>query len=155
MSDIRYSVMALPRRKDNRILLQSWTKENVTITDGFGSFYHPDENPEQIAKRELAGNFGIEATLTKAAELQYFMDKPTGLIDLKVTVYFADVMEDPKLQQQMCWFSPSDIPYSQMHDATGKWLPIILEKPELLTATIKVSQPGNHTAGKVTEFTVS
>ena len=55
----------------------------------------------------------------------------------------------------MQWFAPSEIPYLQIHEATGKWLPIILNKPDLLTATIKVAQPGNHTAGKVTEFTIN
>ena len=155
MPDVRYSVMILPRRSDGSILLQSWTKESVITTDGFGSFYQPDDDPEQTAQRELTKNFGIEAALTKAAQLQYYMDKPTGLVDLKITIYFADVKEYPKLQKQMHWFAPSDIPYPQMHDATSNWLPIILEKPELLTATIKVSQPGDHTAGKVTEFTVN
>lgn len=155
MPDVRYSVMILPRRSDGSILLQSWTKEGVTTTDGFGSFYQPNENPEQIAKKELADNFGIEAILTRAAQLQYFMDKPTGLVDLKITIYFADVEKTPNLQQQMHWFAPNDIPYSQMHEATGKWFPIILEKPELLTATIKVSQPGDHNTGKVTEFTIN
>ncbi len=155
MPDKRYSVMVLPRRSDGNILLQTWTKEGKTTTDGFGSFFQPGDDPEQIAQKELTEQFGIKATLTQAAQLQYFMDKPTGLVDLKLTVYFADVTEDPRLQEQMHWFAPSDIPYSQMHEATGKWLPIIIEKPGLLTATIKVSQPGDHTVGKVTEFTIS
>ncbi|HSX05374.1 MAG TPA: NUDIX hydrolase [Candidatus Saccharimonadales bacterium] len=155
MPDKRYSVMILPRRNDGSILLQTWTKEGKTITDGFGSFFQPGDDPEQIAQHELTEQFGIKADLTQAAQLQYFMDKPTGLVDLKITVYFADVTGNPILQEQMHWFAPSDIPYSQMHEATGKWLPIILKMPELLTATIKVAQPGHHTAGKVIEFTVS
>jgi hypothetical protein len=103
MPNVRYSVMILPRRSDGSILLQSWTKKGITTTDGFGSFYQPNENPKQIAKKELANNFGITAILTRAAQLQYLMDKPSGLVDLKITIYFADVKENPNLQKQMHW----------------------------------------------------
>jgi hypothetical protein len=84
------------------------------------------------------------------------MDKPNGLVYLKITVYFADVKVDPKLQEQMHWFASSDIPYSQMHEVTGQWLtPILEKKPGVLTAIIRVSQPGDHTVDKVTEFVIS
>jgi hypothetical protein len=155
MPDVRYSVMVLPRRKDGNILLQTWANKSGTTTDGFGSFYQFDEEPMQIAQKELAEHFNVKAKLTEAARLQYFMNKPTGLVDLKITIYFADITETPVMQEQMRWFAPSDIPYKQMHEATGKWLPIILESPELLTATIRVDQPGDHTVGKVTEFIIN
>lgn len=152
---VRHSVMVLPRRTDGSILLQSWTNEQGTVTDGFGSFYQAGEDPKQTAQKVLATNFDTKALLTEAARLQYFITKPTGLVDLKVTVYFAAVAEDLKLQETMQWFVPSDVPYARMHDATGKWLPVILEHSRLLVATIRVEQPGDHTKGKVTEFTVS
>lgn len=147
--------MMLPRRPNGDILLQSWTKDGTTTTDGFGSFYQPGDDPKQIAQKELSEKCSTRANLVEAANLQYFMDKPTGLVDLKITIYFADIAEEPILQEQMHWFAPDAIPYSQMHEATGKWLPIILKHPALLRATVKISQPGHHTAGKVTEFTVT
>jgi hypothetical protein len=88
------------------------------VTDGFGSFYQADEDPKQTAAKELS-KFGVKALLTEVARLQYFMDKPTGLVDLKITIYFADIEEEPSLQEQMHWFSPGDIPYVQIHPATG------------------------------------
>jgi len=155
MSDIRYSVMILPRRSDGKILLQTWTEEGITTTDGFGSFYLIHEDPKQVARNEITRRFNIKVVLTEAASLQYFIDKPTGLVDLKVIVYFADITDDKILEERMHWFASSDIPYSQMHEATRKWLPIILENHTQLKATIMVAQPGDHTSGKVTEFTVN
>ena len=153
MNDKRYSVMVLPRREDGGILLQSWTTEDGTTTDGFGSFYQADEDPKQTAEKVMA-EFGIKAQLAEVARLQYFMDKPTGLVDLKIAIYFANIKEEPSLQEQMHWFAPDDIPYAQIHPATGKWLPLLLAGQIPLRATIKVHQPGHHTKGKVTEFTV-
>ncbi|HSX30326.1 MAG TPA: NUDIX hydrolase [Candidatus Saccharimonadales bacterium] len=153
MNDKRYSVMILPRRQDDSLLLQSWTNEDGTVTDGFGSFYQANEDPKQTAAKEL-GKFEIKAQLSEVARLQYFMDKPTGLVDLKITIYFADIEEEPLLQEQMHWFAPDDVPYAQIHPATGKWLPLLLAGQIPLKATIKVHQPGHHTKGKVTEFTV-
>lgn len=153
ISEHRYSIMILPRREDGRILLQTWDTEHGVITDGFGSFYQPDEDPAQIAQNELA-KFDITTQLTEAARLQYFMNKPTGLVDLKITIFFADILEEPELQEQMHWFTPSEVPYDQMHPATGKWLPLLLNGQVPLKATIKVDQPGHHTQGTITEFTV-
>jgi hypothetical protein len=155
MSDERYSIMILPRRKNGNILLQTWTNDKGTITDGFGSFYQVDEDSQVIAQNVLTENLGIEAEFTKAARLQYFIDKPTGLVDLKITVYFADIEQEPSLQEQMYWFAAIDVPYVQMHPATGKWLPLILSGHTPLLATIKVHQPGDHTAGQVTSFVVN
>jgi hypothetical protein len=155
MSDMRYSIMILPRHKDGSILLQTWTNDKGTTTDGFGSFYQPDEDPQETARKELTKNFGIEAEFTLAARLQYFMDKPTGLVNLKITIYFADFKEEPSLQEQMQWFAPNKVPYKRMHPATGKWLPLVLSGHTPLLATIKVHQPGDHTAGQVTSFVVN
>lgn len=154
MSDDRYSVMVIPHRKDGSILLQTWTNEQDTVTDGFGSFYQAGEAPRQTAKKVLTEDFNIQGNFTEVARLQYFIDKPTGLVDLKITIYFADVTEEPSLQEQMHWFTPGDVPYAQMHPATGKWLPLLLNGQVPLLATIKVHQPGDHTKGVVTEFTV-
>ncbi len=54
----------------------------------------------------------------------------------------------------MHWFTPGDVPYGQMHPATGKWLPLLLAGRMLVEATVKVYQPGDHTKGEVTEFTI-
>ena len=153
MNDKRYSVMVLPHRQDGSILLQTWETENGTVTDGFGSFYQEGEDPEQTAAKVLEES-SIQAQLHKVARLQYFMDKPTGLVDLKITIYFADIEKEPALQEQMHWFAPDDIPYKQIHPATGKWLPLLLGGHIPLKATIKVYQPGHHTKGKVTAFTI-
>ena len=153
VNDKRYSVMVLPRRQEGSILLQSWTKEDGVVTDGFGSFYQAGEDSMQAASKVMA-EFGIKAQLVEAARLQYFMDKPTGLVDLKIVVYFADIEDDPSLQEQMHWFASDDVPYNQMHPATGKWLPLLLAGQVPLKATIKVHQPGHHTKGKVTDFAV-
>lgn len=153
MNDKRYSVMVLPRRSDGSILLQSWTTDEGATTDGFGSFYQANEDPKQTAEKVLS-EFAIKARLNEAAKLQYFMDKPTGLVDLKITVYFADIDAEPWLQEQMHWFAADEVPYGQIHPATGKWLPLLLGGKVPLRAAVKVHQPGHHAKGKVTEFTV-
>lgn len=153
MSEKRYSVMVLPRRDDGGILLQSWTNERGTITDGFGSFYQEGESPGQTAQRVLAEDLNVHVPVDEVARLQYFMDKPTGMVDLQVTVYFAVVTADTPLPEAAGWFMPSDVPYAQMHPATAKWLPMLLDGQVPLKATIKVNQQGDHTTGKLTEFT--
>src|SRR5438552_2068242 len=112
MGEQRYSVMILPRRQEGSVLLQTWKTDQGTVTDGFGSFYQAGEDPKQTAAKVL-DEFGIHAQLAEAARLQYFMDKPTGLVDPKITIYFADIKEEPPLQEQMHWFAPSNIPYAQ------------------------------------------
>lgn len=154
MSDTRQSIMILPRRPDGSLLLQTWTNEQGTITDAFGSFYAIDENPEQIAQRELK-SFDIQAQLSEVAHLQYFINKPTGLVDLRLTVYFADITDEPPLRPTMHWFAPADIPYKEMHPATGKWLPLLLDGHVPLQATVHVEQKGDHTTGVVTDFTLN
>ena len=143
--------MILPRRENGEVLLQSWTNAEATIIDGFGSFYRADEGSEETAQRVL-GEWDIKARLTKAAQLQYYINKPTGLVDLRITIYFADVTADPPMRKTMQWFKPTGIPYAQMHPATGKWLPLLLNGQVPLEATVKVNQQGDHTKGIVTEF---
>jgi hypothetical protein len=116
MNDKRYSIMVLPRRQDGSILLQSWANEDGIVTDGFGSFYQPDEDPKQAAAKVLS-KFGVKARLVESARLQYFMDKPEGMVDLKITVYFAQIEEEPVLQEHMHWFASSDA-YSSTTFAT-------------------------------------
>ncbi len=153
MSEKRYSVMILPRSKDGGILLQSLVDKSTTTMDGFGSFYQPKEEPLKTANLVMNDYFDTGAQLTEAARLRYLINKPSGMVHLKVTVYFANIAETLKLQRNMYWFQPNDIPYKEMHPATGKWLPLIINQSGLLTATVKINQPEDHTSGKVTEFT--
>jgi hypothetical protein len=155
MTDKRFSIMVLPRREDGSILLQTWTDEHGIITDGFGSFYHEHKNLLETVQKVLVEKINIKAQLVKAAKLQYFIDKPSGLVDLEVTVYFADVVEEIKNSKEMHWYTADDIPYEQMHPATEKWLPLLLNGNTTLRATIKVDQPGHHATGRVIEFLVT
>lgn len=157
MPDQRYSVMVLPVRH-GKLLLQSFVKDGQQAWDGFGRFYQAGETPKETAVRVFADNFmqAIDpARLVQRAQLQYFIDKSEGLVDLKITIYFAEVTSGSIEAENTEWFELSNIPYKQMHQATGKWLPILLGKPELLKATIRVNQPGDHTSGEVSEFTIN
>jgi hypothetical protein len=159
MPDVRYSVMVLPKRASS-ILLQSFTNdEGGIIWDGFGCFYKLGDNPLKVALQVFSNNFksGLDSrSLHQTADLNYFINKPDGLVDLRISVYFADTDDELAVTGQMDWFDQDDVPYNHMHPATAKWLPIILVKPaELLTATVKAEQPGHHTTGKVTSFVVN
>lgn len=157
MPDKRYSVMVLPRDNDS-VLLQSFTDDAGAITwDGFGSFYTANDQPLETALKVSLDNFGATinpASLHERAKLRYLINKSSGLVDLHITIYFADVSPNHQTAQQTHWFDQGGIPYAHMHPATGKWLPIILEGSKQLTATIKVEQPGDHTTGEVTDFIV-
>jgi hypothetical protein len=158
MGELRYSVMVLPRHADGSLLLQSWTnKTGGVITDGFGSFYSANENSKDTAERVFTETFGtIDHALFMAAQLQYHINKPSGLVDLRVSVYFAHTKSELPLAEHISWFLPSQIPYDQIHPATGKWLPLLLtERTATLRATIEVEQPGDHTTGTVTQFKVA
>ncbi|MEI6481621.1 MAG: hypothetical protein WCO19_04975 [Candidatus Saccharibacteria bacterium] len=155
MTEKRKSVMVIPRCRD-KILLQSFKNSNGDLVwDGFGNFYQDNEDPESTAEAVFSEHFKTELPpdlLKVRAQLNYLINKPDGLVDLDVTAYFADVDEDLSLPEHTNWFPIDAIPYSKMHVATGKWLPIILKKSSLLKAEIRVEQPGDHTKGIVTEF---
>jgi len=156
MSEKRKSVMVLPINGD-KILLQSFKNlDGNLVWDGFGSFYQIEENPEVTANNVFIKNFRTKLSsehLIKRARLNYQINKPNGLIDLDVTVYFAVVEHDLHLPDRAKWFMTSKIPYTNMHEATGMWLPLLLTRTDNVEAQIKVEQPADHTEGKVTEFT--
>ncbi len=158
MSDIRYSVMVLPRA-DNKILLRSFNDDEGGVHwDGFGSFYKVSNAPDATAVDVYSENFNTAlspGSLNNVADLTYFIDKPTGLVELHVTVYFADSDDDLTINAEMMWFDQTQIPYLQMDESTGKWLPIVIKNTKLLTAMIKVEQSGDHTSGRVTDFIVN
>jgi hypothetical protein len=149
--------MVLPMHNDT-ILLQSFTDDmGGVIWDGFGSFYAPTDTPLATAIEVFSDIFKLTPSadsLHEAASLNYFIRKSTGLVDLHITVYFADADDKLVITGQMTWFNQNEIPYKQMHPATGKWLPIVLKSSEPVDATIKVEQLGDHTTGKVTAFVV-
>jgi len=158
MSNIRYSIMILPRHA-NSILLRKFT-DNVgqPTYDGFGSFYKESELPDEVAHRVLEENLQTKLSsqvVRKAAELKYYINKPTGLVDLNITVYFADISDYQDNAEVMQWFELTEIPYTQMHQATQKWLPVVLTLPELLKATVHIEQPDGHATGTVSEFTIN
>lgn len=157
--------MVLPCHVDT-ILLQSFTNDdNVTIWDGFGTFHTHSDNPEDVALKVLHDILGTEfaGKLDKAAELHYEirkLKKTVGeTVQLTVSVFFAAMPSLPPMTVSQAWFKTDQIPYASMHPATAKWLPLILQKQNLLqehgllTASIVVEQPGDHTSGKVIEFT--
>lgn len=154
MAEKRYSVMVLPFSK-GKILLQSFENKGETVWDGFGSFYSNSDSPEATAQKVFADKFKQNIRpedLIVRANLQYLISKPSGLVDLEITIYFANVADTSLGGDNLKWFDDSNIPYEQMHIATGKWLPVILKRPELLKAIVRVDQPGDHTKGAVTEF---
>lgn len=154
---MRYSVMILPK-KPEAVLLQSFTDDSGAVTwDGFGSFYETDQQPMVVAEEVFKAAF--EATPKadawhEVAHINYFINKPTGLVDLRTIIYFADWGASLVSPPAFRWFGLADIPYQRMHPATGKWLPLVLQGGGLLTARVSVEQPGHHAAGRVTEFSV-
>ncbi len=147
--------MVLPNA-DGKVLLQSFESNGQTIWDGFGCFYSSGEDPKKTAQKVIFDSFKLSLdteALVERAILKYFITKPTGLVDLEITVYFANLADASLSSNNIKWFDNLNIPYGQMHVATGKWLPIILKKPELLKAVVQVDQPDDHTQGTVTEFT--
>ena len=156
MPEKRYSVMVLPNA-NGKLLLQSFESDGQTIWDGFGGFYVSGDDPKKTAQKVFFDSFKQSInpeTLVRRAKLKYFISKPSGLVDLDISIYFANLADTSLSTKKTKWFNTSNIPYDQMHVATGKWLPLLLKKPELFKATIRVDQPGDHTKGIVTEFTV-
>lgn len=155
MPDKRYSVMVLPKLKD-KLLLQSFEKDGDTTWDGFGSFYDGDDDPKETAQKVFEDSFADKIgdnRLVERAKLKYFIHKSTGLVELDITVYFAFPVDASLKRENSEWFDTANIPYSQMHPATGRWLPLLLKDTALLKAVISIEQPGDHTKGIVTEFT--
>ncbi|MCW1908196.1 MAG: hypothetical protein KIH63_002535 [Candidatus Saccharibacteria bacterium] len=152
------SVMLLPKN-ENRLLLQSFTNPDGVVTwDGFGSFYSSEEDPASTAERVFKEYFkstALHVRLKERARLNYLIDKPSGLVDLDVTVYFVDIDSSLPIPDHTKLFASENIPYAQMHQATGKWLPLLLEGSESINAQIKLKQSSDHTIGMVTEFTVN
>lgn len=156
MTEQRYSVMVLPYI-ENKLLLQSFSDDGQTIWDGFGSFYQKGEDSKVTAQKVFVENFNSDIklhNLTERAQLTYFITKPTGTVELKVTVYLAEVKSINIDNKKMKWFESTAIPLSHMHPATVKWLPGLLQDASYLNGIIRVDQPGNHTKGTVTEFTI-
>lgn len=156
MSDKRSSVMVLPVVGD-KVLLQWFESKGQTMWDGFGSFYPNDNDSKVTAQKVFADSFKQSISpenLVERAKLKYYISKPSGLVDLDITIYFANLTTTSLSGKNTKWFDETNIPYSQMHVATGKWLPVLMKKPDLLKATLRVDQPGDHTNGTVTEFTV-
>ena len=149
--------MVLPQY-ENTILLQSFKAPNgALVWDGFGDFYDVAGDSLVTAVSVFTGHFKTvpsPETLHRRAQLNYLISKPAGLVDLDVTVYFVDVDNNLRMPKQAAWFTHSRVPYTQMHQATGKWLPILLKQSENINAQIKVTQTADHTNGIVTEFTV-
>lgn len=146
--------MVLPRSGDE-ILLQSFQSGEDKFWDGFGSFYTVDEKPVTVARRVAEEYFGQSLSKTdfrKRAQLQYFIEKPDAFVELNVIVYFVEVAKEQINTDNFRWFTQQKIPYSNMHAATQQWLPILLNKPKLLTATIRIHQPGTHSTGEIKEF---
>jgi hypothetical protein len=157
MADKRYSVMIL-HWAAGKVLLQSLESDGKTAWDGFGSFYSANDSAKETALQVFVDNFKDNMKLeglVEKAKLKYIIDKPSGLVDLDTTIYFANVGDKSLDSKNAKWFEVSQIPYAQMHAATSKWLPILIEKKALVTATIRVDQPGGHTQGSVAEFTVN
>ena len=157
MSEKRKSVMVLPIT-GNQILLQSFTNpDDSIIWDGFGRFYTNKEDPISTAEAVSLDYFksiSLPIKLDERARLNYFIEKPGGMVNLDVTVYTAETDIGLQMPDHAKWFTIGEIPYVQMHQATGKWLPLLLSRSEHIDAKIKVEQLTDHTAGVVTEFTV-
>ena len=155
MSDKRSSVMVLPV-VGGKVLLQWFKNNGQTIWDGFGSFYLNGNDSKVTAQKVFADTFKESISpenLVERAKLKYYISKPSGLVDLDITIYFANLTTTSLSGKNTKWFNETNVPYNQMHVATGKWLPILMKKPELLKAILRVDQDGDHTKGVVIEFT--
>lgn len=148
--------MVLPYAGE-KVLLQSFEKDGTIVWDGFGSFYVNGDDPKKIAQKVFLDSFkqnlDLEA-LVERAKLKYFIRKPAELVDLDITIYFANLADTSLSIKNTEWFNSLSIPYDKMHVATGKWLPVLLQKPELLKASVRIDQPGDHTKGAVTGFEI-
>ncbi len=158
MSKQKFSIMLLPMNK-GKLLLQSFIYEKDEKTwDGFGSFYNDKKEIGMVAKTVYEQYFMNEISLEsfkERAKLNYLIDKPSGVVDLRVTVFLIELPMNSDVPQNCTWFEQEDIPYNKMHPATAMWLPEILGgNGDTVHADICVSQPKTHNKGIVTKFSL-